>query len=72
MNSRISSQCLACSRYTPAEGTCDADPGGVPSDMLFFGEDHRKEQPGDGGIRFLQGQTPEQLEAFEDWQTTFG
>lgn len=72
MNSRIPSQCRACSRYDAATGTCDAYPGGVPGDMLFFGEDHRLPREGDHGIQFNQGNDPEQLEAFADWQATFG
>jgi hypothetical protein len=72
MTSRIPSQCKACRRFGPITGTCEAFPGGIPGDILFHGEDHRQEFPGDRGIRFQQGETLDQLEAFQDWQSTFG
>jgi hypothetical protein len=65
--------CRACARYTPGgTGACEAFPGGIPLDILVHGDDHREPFPGDKGVRFLQGQSPDQIEAFQDWQQTFG
>lgn len=72
MTSRIPSQCRACARFDVVQGNCDAFLGGVPADMLFYGDDHRKPRDRDGGIQFLQGRDPEQLQAFQDWVETFG
>ena len=35
---------------TPAR--CDAFPHGIPREIYIGGFDHRKEFPGDGGVRF--------------------
>ncbi len=72
MTSRIPSQCMACTRFRAEKGECEAYPNGIPSDMLFFGEDHRQPRPDDRGFQFLQGQSEDQKLAFEDWQATFG
>ncbi len=42
--------CIACVHRHGAD--CTAFPQGIPSEILFEGYDHRREYPGDHGIRF--------------------
>lgn len=66
-------QCRACARYrTKRPGTCDAFPNAIPLEILTFGADHRKPEPGDHGLRFEQADTDAAREAFDDWRQTFG
>lgn len=69
---RTPNQCRACDRFAVASGTCEAFPIEIPGSMLFEGADHRVPIDGDEGIRFKQGQSAEQQQAFVDWQETFG
>jgi hypothetical protein len=73
MTTFMPAMCLACQRlvFKDGESTCAAFPKGIPSAILLFGADHRVAFEGDGGIRFLQKQGPEALQAFEDWRSTF-
>lgn len=66
MTSRIPVLCLACTRFNK-DGTCSAFPDKIPDAIMIFGRDHRTSVKGDHGIVFNQGETPEQLEAFRDW-----
>lgn len=43
--------CEICKHYN-GEQKCNAFPQGIPDDVFYFGFDHRKEYPGDNGIRF--------------------
>jgi hypothetical protein len=67
MTSRLPVICLACARFRK-DGTCKAFPNGIPDDIVVFGRDHRTSVNGDNGITFLQGEEPEQIEAFSDWK----
>ena len=44
--------CLACKRYDPETGACEAYPGGVPEEIIVGNWDHRFPKPGDRGLRF--------------------
>ena len=70
MNSRTPSMCRACERFSG--GVCEAFPDGIPSAVIFFGEPHVVPREGDHGLQFKQGNSEQQVQAFEDWQTTFG
>jgi hypothetical protein len=70
MTSRVPSLCQACARFTG--GVCTAYPDGIPAGIIFFGEPHMVPRPGDHGKQFVQGDSEEQLQAFNDWQATFG
>jgi hypothetical protein len=68
-------QCTACAHLFGANSagqiSCKAYPGGIPNRIVYFGEDHRKESRGDGGIRFMQADTDEARRAFALWQFVF-
>ena len=74
MTSRVPSICRACARFRPERADCEAYPGtgSIPAGIIFFGEGHLVPRAGDHEKQFLQGDTPEQRQAFQDWQTTFG
>ncbi len=47
--------CDICEHHR-GEGKCNAFPDGIPDDILYLYYDHRKEYPGDNGIRFKLAQ----------------
>lgn len=51
MTKRLMIPCDICKHYR-GEIKCDAFPHGIPDEIYFLGFDHRKEYPGDNGIRF--------------------
>lgn len=71
MTSRTPAQCRACVRFRATHTTCEAYPAGIPLSILVHGADHRAEIPGDNGVRFQQGDSADQRQAFVDWQQTF-
>lgn len=46
--------CLSCKHFIETEwgNVCKAFPQGIPREIFFEYYDHRKEFPGDNGIRF--------------------
>jgi hypothetical protein len=71
VTTRMPNQCQACERFRRASATCEAFPGGIPKEMLYYGGDHREPLPGDHGLQFVQGTETEQLQAYQDWRATF-
>ena len=55
-------RCRACTHFhdeTESEGiTCDAFPEGIPREIWYNHVRHRKEYPGDKGIRFERREGP--------------
>lgn len=51
MTTRLMIPCDICKHYR-GEMKCNAFPSGIPDEIYFLGYDHRKEYPGDNGIRF--------------------
>jgi hypothetical protein len=73
MTSQLPSQCFSCAHRDPERTTtCAAFPGGIPDAMLLDAGDHRKQRPGDRGIRFARAPGPAVPAGFEDWLRTFG
>jgi len=56
----------------PVVRSCTAFPAGIPLGIALAGFDHRHAFSGDRGIRFKQGPTLAQAEAFDDWSKEFG
>jgi hypothetical protein len=50
-------QCLSCRHYTtdPREITCTAFPSGIPVQIWNNLFDHRRDWPGDNGIKYEPG-----------------
>jgi hypothetical protein len=46
------SLCLTCKHREPGRGRCAAFPGGIPMEIYAGEWDHRKEIPGDHGLRY--------------------
>lgn len=51
MSTRLPIPCNICKHYK-GQTRCNAFPSGIPDEIYFLGYDHRKEYPGDNGIRF--------------------
>jgi|WetSurMetagenome_2_1015567.scaffolds.fasta_scaffold318172_1 hypothetical protein len=51
-------KCLQCEHFNGKlfNWNCKAFPKGIPDEIISKGFDHRKEFPGDNGIRFKQKQ----------------
>ena len=43
--------CIKCKHYI-ADGTCEAYPSGIPSEILIGGNKHSTKMPGDNGIQY--------------------
>lgn len=71
MTSRVPTQCRACVHFDVKTGVCDAFPGGIPDDIIFWGFDHRGEFPNDRGVRFELKPGEEAEEDFANWQSVF-
>lgn len=56
--------CFAC-RYRRGGGTCDAYPGGIPTEIFYGGFDHRRPFGGErreGGMPILSNWIPRERE----------
>ena len=73
MTVKYPTQCAACVHFRGAATNqalaCDAFPGGIPNNIVYFGEDHRKPRRGDHGVTFEQKPGEQAAKDFEAWRS---